>query len=84
MSHPEVAEPQVFYQATAGTTASCTFRNFSVLTEAPTKGEGDVGQVHGRIQEALSATISGRASHGLRGLGARRRVRLGSLPGDGV
>lgn len=64
--------------------AQRTFRNFSILTEAPTKGESDVGQVHGRIREALGATISSCTSHWLWGLGARECVRLGPLPGAGV
>lgn len=72
---------RLLFQSEDSMTAQRTFRNFSILTEAPTKGEGDIRQVHGRIREALSATISSRTSHGLWGLGARERVGLGPLPG---
>ena len=61
-----------------------TFRNLPVLTEAAAEGQGDVGQVHGRVREALGAAVGGRAAHRLWGLGARERVGLGPLPGAGL
>lgn len=76
--------PGCFLQWRQGVTSQHTSGNFSVLTETPTKGEGDIGQVHGRIWEALGAAICSRTSHGLWGLGARERVRLRPLPGARV
>lgn len=58
-----------------------TFRNLPVLAEAPTEREGDVGQVHGGIRQALGAAISSCTAHRLWGLGAGEGVRLGPLPG---
>lgn len=63
--------------------AVCTFRNFPIVTEASAEGQGDVGQVHGRVREALRAAVRGRTAHRLRGLGARKRVALRPLPGAG-
>ncbi|CAN0498999.1 unnamed protein product [Rangifer tarandus platyrhynchus] len=60
------------------------FGDLSVLAEAAAERQGDVGQVHGGVREALGAAVGRRTAHRLGGLGAGQRVRLGPLPGAGL
>lgn len=61
-----------------------TFGDLSILAEAAAERQGDVGQVHGGVREALGAAVGRRATHRLGGLGAGQRVGLGPLPGAGL